>query len=128
MISEQRMRIVLQGAIAFIFVMAALACLSGGMTPELERLGYPKYFSFILGPAYLLGVVSIYQQRYPFLQEWAIGAIAVNLIGASASHILAGDSIVKALPSFIIQALFIWFYILRLKEKNKETTKVETQG
>ncbi|MEM6735478.1 MAG: DoxX family protein [Bacteroidota bacterium] len=119
MFTEKKIRIGLQGIIAFVYVMAALACLSGGMTPELERLGYPNYFSMILGIAYLLGVVSIYQKRYSFLQEWAIGAIAVNLIGASASHIFAGDSIAQALPSFVVQALFIWFYILRLKEKNK---------
>lgn len=117
MFTEKKIRIGLQALVAFVYIMAALACLSGGMTPELERLGYPSYFPMILGPAYILGVVAMYQKKYSFLQEWAIGAIVVNLVGASASHILAGDSIAQALPSFVIQVLFIWFYILRLKEK-----------
>lgn len=119
MLTQKKIRIGLQGIMAFIFVMVALANLSGAATPEIERLGYPRYFSFLLGPACLIGVVCLYQNRYLFLQEWALGGFAANLVGASTSHILAGDTIAQALPSFIIQALFVWFYILRLKEKNE---------
>lgn len=125
MFTEKRILIGLQGIIALIYSMAGLACISGGMTAELERLGYPQYFPMILGPAYLLSVVSLYQKQYPFLKEWAIAGIAINLIGASASHILAGDTIVQAMPSFAIQVLFVWFYVLYLKDQKKKPLVAE---
>lgn len=111
----------LQGFLAFVFVAAGLVNLGGAMEMDMARLEYPNYFSMIIGMGYLLGVVCLYQSKYLFLQEWALGAFAASLVGAAASHILAGDPLSKALPAFVLQAIFVWSYILRIKLQNQAT-------
>ncbi|MEM6683955.1 MAG: DoxX family protein [Pseudomonadota bacterium] len=113
--SALRLQQVLQGIIALFFTAAGLANLAGGMGADMLRLGYPEYFSMIIGGGYLIGVVCIYQRVFPFLQDWAFGAMAASLVGAAASHIFVGDPLSKVLPCFIIQILFVWSYVLRMK-------------
>lgn len=112
---QKKVHEVLKSILALIFFAAAIANLSGGMSGDMQRLGYPAYFSVILGLAYAIGVVCLYQRRFVFLQEWAIGAFATSLVGAAASHVFAGDPFTRALPALVLQVLLVWFYLLRRK-------------
>ena len=55
-------------------------------------LGYPVYLTTILGIAKLLGALALLQPRFPVLREWAYAGFTINMIGAAASHVFAGDA------------------------------------
>src|SRR5262249_44130091 len=77
----------------------ALECAVGGVVDILQlppflttlvRLGYPTYFSIILGVWKLLAVVALLAPRSPTLKEWAYAGIFFNVTGAAASHLAVG--------------------------------------
>jgi uncharacterized membrane protein YphA (DoxX/SURF4 family) len=56
----------------------------------IERLGYPSYFSVILGIWKLLGAVALVIPRFPRLKEWAYAGVVFDLTGAVASLLASG--------------------------------------
>ena len=64
----------------------------------LTLLGYPLYIMKILGLAKVLGGVAIVWGRSPRLKEWAYAGFAFDFLGATASHLLAGDAAHAPLP------------------------------
>lgn len=69
--------------------------LTGGpesVAHTLLALGYPLYIMKILGLAKVLGGIAILTGRYPKLKEWAYAGFAFDFLGATASHLLAGDA------------------------------------
>lgn len=119
----QRFRITqnaMQGIIAFVFVAAGVANLFGLMSTDLDRLGFPDYFSTIIGVAYLIAVLCLYQTRFVFLQEWAFAGMAISLVGAAGSHILAGDPIGNAMPAIILQIFLVVAYLMRAQIRVSE--------
>jgi hypothetical protein len=81
-------------------VLLAAECAVGGVLdvfqfpPFIEtlvRLGYPTYFSSILGAWKLLAVVALLAPRSATLKEWAYAGIFFNMTGAAASHLAVGD-------------------------------------
>ncbi|MDB4943233.1 MAG: hypothetical protein JWP97_2767 [Labilithrix sp.] len=58
----------------------------------LTMLGYPLYIMKILGSAKVLGGLAILSGRFPKLKEWAYAGFAFDFLGATASHLLAGDA------------------------------------
>lgn len=58
----------------------------------LTALGYPLYIMKILGSAKVLGGIAIVSGRSPRLKEWAYAGFAFDFLGATASHLLAGDA------------------------------------
>lgn len=101
--------------LAFAFAAPGFANLAGLMAEDMSRLGYPNYFSTIIGIAFLIAAVCIYQTKVKFLQEWAYGGIAITLVGAFSSHIFAGDPMVKAIPALFLITTFILHYYSRSK-------------
>ena len=73
-------------------------------------MGYPSFLLTILGAAYLLGVVGIWQPVNATIKEWAFAGFVIAMVGAFASHILAGDPITAALPSLVLLALVAGSY------------------
>lgn len=57
-----------------------------GMT----QLGYPPYFSIILGVWKVLGVIAILAPGFPLLKEWAYAGMFFDLTGAAASVAATG--------------------------------------
>jgi DoxX-like protein len=57
----------------------------------LKHLGYPGYFSVILGVRKVLGAVAVRAPRFPRLKEWAYAGMFFNMTGAAASHRPVGD-------------------------------------
>jgi hypothetical protein len=75
--------------------------LTGGpasVAQTLTMLGYPLYIMRILGLAKVLGGLAILTGRSPRLKEWAYAGFAFDFLGATASHILAGDALHAPLP------------------------------
>ena len=58
----------------------------------LERqLGYPAYFSVIMGLWKVPGAVALLVPRAPRLKEWAYAGAVFTYTGAAASHLAVGD-------------------------------------
>src|SRR5579864_366048 len=58
---------------------------------QLNHLGYPLYFSYILGAWQIGGAAVIIAPRFPRVKEWAYAGSFFEFSGAVASHLLAGD-------------------------------------
>jgi uncharacterized membrane protein YphA (DoxX/SURF4 family) len=56
-----------------------------------QTLGYPLYLMKILGFAKILGALAILTGRIPRMKEWAYAGFTMLFLGATASHLLAGD-------------------------------------
>ena len=99
----------------------------GGVTQQeagkevFKHLGYPMYMLIIVGIAKLLGAVSILQNKYVAIKEWAYAGFAINFIGAFASRALVGDGILLLIPPIIGLIIMFIPYILwkRLKSNVK---------
>jgi hypothetical protein len=55
------------------------------------HLGYPAYLSTILGAAKILGVIGIWQPKWPMLREWAYAGFFFDTFGALLSQFAVGD-------------------------------------
>jgi uncharacterized membrane protein YphA (DoxX/SURF4 family) len=73
-------------------------------------LGYPPYFATILGTAKLLAAAAFVTPGLSRLKEWAYAGILINMVGACASHLGAGDppTDVIAPVAFAAVALTSW--------------------
>ena len=71
----------------------------------LKHLGYPGYFSVILGVWKVLGSVAVLAPRFPRLKEWAYAGMFFNMTGAAASHLALGDPAVTLVASIIFTGL-----------------------
>ena len=92
----------------------------------MQRLGYPLYLLKILGVAKLLGVTAILYNRLRTLKEWAYAGFTFNLIGAACSHILAGQSIEKAVAPLVVLSLMFVSYVFW--KKMNDATPAQARG
>ena len=94
-------------------------CVSGGLLdlfrqppfyPVMIDLGYPPYFATILGTAKLLAAATLLTPGLPRLKEWAYAGILINMVGACASHLAAGDPLTTTIApaTFAVLALASW--------------------
>src|SRR4030095_7190395 len=58
---------------------------------QLNHLGYPPYFAYILGVWQIGAAAAIIAPRFPRLKEWAYAGCFFQWSGAVMSHLLAGD-------------------------------------
>ena len=89
----------------------------------MAHLGYPAYLPAILGTAKLLGALALLQNRVPTLREWAYAGFTINLLGATASHLFAGDPLSVAIVPAVLLAPLALSYVLR-----PERRPVRTEG
>ena len=78
----------------------------------MKHLGYPIYVNTIIGTAKIIGAITILQNKFRTIKEWAYAGFTIDFIGAAASLYFAGDGILMALsviPFFIV--LFISYYL-----------------
>ena len=57
----------------------------------IRHLGYPEYFSDILGPSQLAAAVILIAPGLPRAKEWAYAGTLINYSSAVASHLRSGD-------------------------------------
>ena len=80
-----------------------------GMT----HLGYPVYVMTILGIAKLLGVAALLIPGKPLLKEWAYAGFTFNLLGATVSHLFAGDPFSETVRPAVLLLVGAASYFLR---------------
>ncbi len=96
-------------------LLSATFYLSGAvqMREAMAHLGYPAYLLVILGTAKLLGVAALLQNRVPMLRDWAYAGFTINLIGATSSHLFAGDAVSVATVPALFLGLLAGSYVLQ---------------
>jgi len=104
---------------AGLMLLAASMYLSGAaqIRDTLAHLGYPAYILMILGTAKLLGALALLQNRSQTLREWAYAGFTINLIGATSSHLLAGDGVGVAIVPAMLLIPLAASYVLRPDRK-----------
>ncbi len=83
------------------------------MRDGMLRLGYPLYVMSLLGVAKLLGVAALLAPGRPLLKEWAYAGFTFNLLGATASHVFAGDPLGETVPPALLLCVAAASYHLR---------------
>ena len=81
---------------------------------SLNTIGYPLYVLKITGLAKILGAIAILAGRPLRLVEWAYAGYTFLLLGATASHLLAGDAVHAPIP-FVLWLLLLGSYALSTK-------------
>lgn len=86
----------------------------------MKHLGYPVYVNTIIGVAKILGAIAILQTKFRTVKEWAYAGFTIDLIGASASLLFAGDGILMALSTIpFFAVMFISYYFWKKVERIK---------
>jgi hypothetical protein len=80
---------------------------------QLNHLGYPLYFSYILGVWQIGGAAVIIAPRFPRVKEWAYAGAFFEFSGAVASHLLAGDGASVWQVPLVYAAIVIVSWALR---------------
>lgn len=98
----------------------ALGMISTGMVQlvkmdeEMEmmsHLGYPLYFTTILGIWKLLGSIAILVPKVPLIKEWAYAGFFFAMTGAVFSHLAVQDPLTDLFgPILLIILTFISWY------------------
>jgi uncharacterized membrane protein len=85
-------------------------------------LGYPAYLLSILGAAKILGAAALIVPARPLLKEWAYAGFTFNLLGATASHIFAGDPVAETVRPAVVLCLGWASYLLRPAERRLDAS------
>lgn len=85
----------------------------GYMRGMLAHLGYPPYFSWILGPWQLACAATLLAPGLPRVKEWAYAGAFFNYSSAIVSHLFVGDSPQEAIGAAVMGAFTILSWALR---------------
>jgi len=79
--------------VAFVLLSGGIADVSHqqATVEGMTRLGYPLYFTTLLGVWKLLGGLALLAPRLPRLKEWAYAGAFFDFSGAVVSHASMGD-------------------------------------
>jgi len=104
--------------VAFIMASSGILAITHApaMMKALAHLGYPVYFSDLLGVAKLLGVCVLLVPGLTRLKEWAYVGFGIIVLSASYSHLLSGDGRMALEPLVTFAALVV-SYVTRSAEK-----------
>jgi uncharacterized membrane protein YphA (DoxX/SURF4 family) len=103
-------------------IILAVECFVGGIMGILrglpfvtimDRLGYPRYLTTILGVSYLLAGVAILLPRFPRAKEWAYAGLIFVYSGAVVSRIVAHDGVEALVGPVILGVLVFASWALR---------------
>ena len=93
--------------VAFIMTSSGVLALTHApaMMKALAHLGYPAYFSNLLGVAKLSGVCVLLVPGWARLKEWAYAGFGITILSACYSHLLSGDGFLALEPLITFIAL-----------------------
>jgi hypothetical protein len=93
------------------FIMTASGALAISHAPlfmkALAHLGYPPYFSNLLGSGKLIGVCVLLAPGLLKLKEWAYVAFGITVLSACYSHYSSGDGWLALEPLVTFTALVV---------------------
>lgn len=95
----------------------------GGFVEIMENLGYPIYFSAILGVWKIAGVVVLLLPKSPLLKEWAYAGFFFVMSGAAISHIAVGDGAAELFAPFFLLTMTILSWYFRPNDKKMMSIK-----
>ena len=100
---------------AFVFLSGGVADLipPRDVMEGMAHLGYPAYFTSILGVWKVLGGLAVLAPRFARLKEWAYAGMLFDLSGASASHASVGDPVAKIVTPILLLGIVIASWALR---------------
>jgi hypothetical protein len=81
--------------------------------PALIALGYPSYLAAILGVAKILAAAVLLVPGLPRLKEWAYAGVVINMVGAGASYVGAGQSPTNLIAPAVFAGLALGSWALR---------------
>ncbi|MCB0649086.1 MAG: DoxX family protein [Saprospiraceae bacterium] len=87
---------------------------------DMSQLGYPLYFTTIIGGWKMLGAVVILMPKFKRLKEWAYAGMVFDLTGASLSRMFTGDQIQMIIIPLLLFVLVIISWYLRPKDRKLE--------
>lgn len=102
--------------------LTAFVFLSGGVMdivqpPDVIKgmtdLGYPVYFTTLLGVWKILGGITVLAPGFARLKEWAYAGMLFDLTGASVSHAAVGDPMGKIVTPLVILGIVMASWALR---------------
>jgi hypothetical protein len=115
----------------------ALVMASGGLLDAIQtrsaldvfhHLGYPDYFSTILGVAKLLGVVALLAPVPRTLREWAYAGFTFDVIVAILSILAAGDPPWHvAIPAYAFAMVQLSHFAWRRRERTASSSTIVAQ-
>lgn len=76
----------------------------------MRRLGYPDYFTCLLGVAKLLGVLALLLPVPRVLREWAYAGFTFDVLGATVSLLATGEAGLGALAPLVVLVLIVLSY------------------
>jgi hypothetical protein len=93
--------------VGFIMTISGVLALTHApaMMKALAHLGYPAYFSNLLGVAKLAGVCVLLVPGWARLKEWAYAGFGITILSACYSHLLSGDGFLALEPLITFVAL-----------------------
>jgi hypothetical protein len=99
-----------------VLIMSVSGCLAishaGPFMKALAHLGYPRYFSNLLGVGKLVGICVLLAPGLPRMKEWAYVAFGVTVLSACYSHYSSGDGRLAVEPLVTFAALVL-SYMMR---------------
>jgi uncharacterized membrane protein YphA (DoxX/SURF4 family) len=107
---------------AIVTVLVCLAFVGSGIAnvlhaphiaQDMAHLGYPAYFSTVLGGWKILGALAVAAPALPRLKEWAYAGMMFDLTGAALSRAHAGDGAAGVIPPLIVASLVVASWLLR---------------
>ena len=100
--------------VAAVFVGSGIANLvhAPHIAKDMAHLGYPAYFSTILGAWKVLGAAAVLAPGTPRLKEWAYAGMMFDLTGAAISRGVSGDG-AGVVPPLIVACLVVASWALR---------------
>ena len=79
----------------------------------MKHLGYPDYVARMLGVFKVVGLAVLLAPGLARAKEWAYAGMAIDLLGASASHASVGDGIAQIAPPILFLAVAAASWALR---------------
>jgi len=95
------------------------------MMTALAHLGYPRYFSNVLGVGKLAGVCVLLAPGLPRIKEWAYTGFAITTLGACYSHFCSGDGLLALEPLVTFAALVVSYVLRPATRRFQDPTHVQ---
>jgi uncharacterized membrane protein YphA (DoxX/SURF4 family) len=102
------------------------------ITANLAHLGYPPYFSNVVGVGQLLCALAILSPGFQRAKEWGYSGALLNYCAAGYSHFAVGDPTGAWMPPLVFAALTLASWALRPPDRrlapNSEPVSKRTWG
>ena len=100
---------ILTALLSALMLFSAYGSLKGGPDVDamMSHLGYPMYVLTMLSYFKILGVIAIWQTKFPNLREWAYAGFFFDMLGAGISFVAVGDPPSAYIPVFAMLVVLV---------------------